>query len=278
MGSLELRSYGILIQEGFDEEAARSLANRYPLDRIQKQVECLSLRRVSRNKLGMLRKAIEEDWPIPESVRTSEQPSKEGEFVGCFYAALAGREGEPTVVPSRQESEQAEKFLGAVSKVLGKDLDPAAVGRSFGGFVRRNQNQEKSAVRSLSLAVRGFGDGFFAKLEEDERKARRQAIEDARKAHQELFTEAFNQYESSLLITYRLEFPELVEKFEEKSRQRLVRMKDMSPKFVEQMKARHEDPAENAKMFAEFLRDEKKSEVLDFWKWDELHNPTPFRF
>ena len=163
------------------------------------------------------------------------------------------------------------------AKLVSLNLDPAAVGRSFGGFVRRNQNQEKSAIRSLSLAVRGFGDGFFAKLEEDERKARRQAIEEARKAHQDSFTEAFNQYESSLLITYRLEFPELVEKFEEKSRQRLVRMKDMSPKFVEQMKARHEDPAENAKMFAEFLRDEKKSEVLDFWKWDELHNSTPFR-
>ena len=276
MGSLELRSYGILIQEGFDEETARCLASKFPIDRIEKQVECLPLRRISRNKLGMLRKAIEENWPAPESVRTSEHASKEVEFVGCFYAALAGRKGEPTVVPSRQEIEQAEKFLSAVSKVLGKDLDPVTLGRSFGGYVRRNQSQEKSAVRSLSLAVRGFGDGFFAKLEEDERKARRQANEDARKAHQDSFTEAFNQYEFSLLTAHREEFPELVEKFEEKSRQRLVRMKDMSPKFVGQMKARHEDPVENAKMFADFLREEKKLVVLDFWEWDAKFNHTPF--
>jgi hypothetical protein len=168
--------------------------------------------------------------------------------------------------------------LDAIARVLGRDLDPAALGRAFGGFVRRNQNQEKSAIRSLSLAVRGFGDGFFAKLEEDERKARRQAVEDARKAHQDQFTEAFNQYESSLLTTFAVEHPELVETFEEKNRVRLARMKDMSPKFVEQMKTRLEDPAEKAKMFAEFLRDEKKVEVLDFWKWDELHNPAPFRF
>jgi hypothetical protein len=70
----------------------------------------------------------------------------------------------------------------------------------------------------------------------------------------------------------------LVEKFEAKSKQRLARMKDLSPKFVEQMKARLEDPAESAKMFADFLREEKVADVLDFWKWDELHNPTPFQF
>ena len=75
-----------------------------------------------------------------------------------------------------------------------------------------------------------------------------------------------------------MENPELVKVFEEKNNQRLVRMKDMSPKFVEQMKTRLEDPAEKAKMFAEFLKDEKKVEVLDFWKWDEQHNPAPFRF
>jgi hypothetical protein len=278
VGSLELRSYRMLIEEGFDEEAARSLASKYPLERIQEQIGALLLRKVSRNKLGMLRKAIEENWPIPESVRTSEQTSKEIEFVGCFYAALAGREGAPTVLPSRQESDQAEKFLEAIGRVLGRDLDPGALGRSFGGFVKRNQNQEKSAIRSLSLAVRSFGDGFFAKLEEDERKARRQAIEDARKAHQDRHTEAFNQYESSLLTVFAVENPELVKVFEEKNNQRLVRMKDMSPKFVEQMKTRLEDPTEKAKMFAEFLREEKKVEVLDFWKWDEQHNPTPFRF
>lgn len=277
-GSLELRSYRMLIQEGFDEDAARLLAGKYPPERIRRQVECLALRRISRNKLGMLRKAIEEDWPIPESIRTSEHLSKEGEFVGHFYAALAGRDGAPTVVPSRQEAEQAEVFLRAVSKVLGNEPDAAALGRSFGGFVRRNQSQEKTAIRSFSLATRGFGDGFFAKLEEDERRARRQAIEDARKAHQESFADAFGIYESSLLEVYREKSPELVEKFEAKSKQRLARMKDLSPKFVEQMKARLEDPAESAKMFADFLREEKVADVLDFWKWDEQHNPTPFQF
>jgi hypothetical protein len=266
-----------LIEEGFDEEAARSLASKYPLERIQEQIGALLLRKVNRNKLGMLRKAIEENWPIPDSVRTSEQTSKEIEFVGCFYAALAGSEGDPTVLPSRQESDQAEKFLGAIARVLGRDIDPATLGRSFGGFVKRNQSQEKSAIRSLALAVRGFGDGFFAKLEEDERKARRQVIEEARKAHQDQFTEDFDQYESSLLTVFAVENPELVKAFEEKNNRRLVRMKDMSPKFVEQFKARLEDPLEKARMFAEFLRDEKKLEMLDFWKWDELHNPAPFR-
>ena len=278
VGPSELRSFRILIDEGFDEEAARVLSSKFPLDRIQEQIGALPLRKVSRNKLGMLRKAIEENWPIPESVRASEETPNAAEFVGCFYAALAGREGSPTVLPSRQESDQAEKFLEAIARVLGRDLDPGALGRSFAGFVKRNQNQEKSAIRSLSLAVRGFGDGFFAKLEEDERKARRQTVEDARRAHQDRYSDAFNQYESSLLTIFKVENPETVEHFEEQSRVRLARMKDISPKFVEQIRIRLEDPAEKAKMFAEFLKDEKKIDVLDFWKWDELHNPSPFRF
>ena len=278
VGPSELRSYRILIDEGFDEEAARVLASKFPLGIIQEQIAALPLRKVSRNKLGMLRKSIEENWPIPESVRASEETPTAAEFVGCFYAALAGREGSPTVLPSRQESDQAEKFLEAIARVLGRDLDPGALGRSFAGFVKRNQNQEKSAIRSLSLAVRGFGDGFFAKLEEDERKARRQTVEDARRAHQDRYSDAFNQYESSLLTIFKVENPEMVERFEEQSRVRLARMKDISPKFVEQIRIRLEDPAEKAKMFAEFLKDEKKIDVLDFWKWDELHNPSPFRF
>jgi hypothetical protein len=278
VGPSELRSYRILIDEGFDEEAARVLASKFPLGIIQEQIAALPLRKVSRNKLGMLRKSIEENWPIPESVRASEETPKASEFVGCFYAALAGREGSPTVLPSRQESDQAEKFLETITRVLGRDLDPGALGRSFAGFVKRNQNQEKSAIRSLSLAVRGFGDGFFAKLEEDERKARRQTVEDARRAHQDRYSDAFNQYESSLLTIFKVENPEMVEHFEEQNRVRLARMKDISPKFVEQIRIRLEDPAEKAKMFAEFLKDEKKIDVLDFWKWDELHNPSPFRF
>ena len=278
VGSSELRSCRILMEEGFDEEAARLLASRYPLERIELQISSLPLRKVSRNKLGMLRKAIEENWPAPESVLISEQTSTGADFVGCFYAALAGREGDPTVLPSRQESDQAEKFLNAIARVLGPGLDHSALGRSFGAFVRRNQSQEKAAIRSLSLAVRGFGDGFIGKLEEDGRRSRRQAVEEARKTHQVQFTPAFNAYESSLLIEFSVQHPELVDLFEEKNRVRIARMKDMSPKFVEQMKTRLEDPMEKAKMFAEFLREEKRLEALDFWKWDEQHNPTPFRF
>lgn len=276
VGSLELRSFRILMAEGFDEEAARSLASKYQLEAIQAQVNALPLRKVTRNKLGLLRKAIEESWPIPESIATSDQASKGAEFVGWFYCALAGRAEAPTVLPSRQEGEQAEKFMNAIAHVAGQDLDPAELGRSFGGFVRRNQSQDKTAIRSLSLAVRGFADGFMAKLEEDKRKSRREAIELARKAHQEHFTRAFDQYESSLITEFKVTHPDLVQAFEEKNRMRLTRMKDMSPKFVEQMMARLDDPIEKAKMFADFLRDEKKVEVLDFWKWDEQLNPTPF--
>ena len=50
---------------GFDEKAAQAIASRYPLERIDRQIGWLAKRQVKRNRLGMLRAAIVEDWPEP---------------------------------------------------------------------------------------------------------------------------------------------------------------------------------------------------------------------
>jgi len=52
---------------GFDERAARAIAERYPFDRIERQIYWIDQRSIRRNRLGMLRRAIEEDWARPES-------------------------------------------------------------------------------------------------------------------------------------------------------------------------------------------------------------------
>jgi hypothetical protein len=59
--------------EGFDGKAAKRLAESYPIERILNQIDWIGQRQVSRNRLGMLRRAIEEGWGKP-GVATSRAP------------------------------------------------------------------------------------------------------------------------------------------------------------------------------------------------------------
>lgn len=52
---------------GFDTRTAIELAARFPIGRIARQIEWLPLRHRARNRLGMLRTAIEQDWSRPQA-------------------------------------------------------------------------------------------------------------------------------------------------------------------------------------------------------------------
>ncbi len=58
-------AFELLRGAGFAENAAQALADRHPFGRIERQVRWLDRRQVKSNRLGLLRAAIEEDWPEP---------------------------------------------------------------------------------------------------------------------------------------------------------------------------------------------------------------------
>lgn len=60
----------LLRKEGFDAGAADRLAATYPGEVIRRQIEWLPQRHPSRNRAGLLRRAIEGDWPQPGSGAT----------------------------------------------------------------------------------------------------------------------------------------------------------------------------------------------------------------
>ncbi|MCA9449189.1 MAG: hypothetical protein KC931_18870, partial [Candidatus Omnitrophica bacterium] len=62
----EESGFELLLQAGFDELTARSLATMANLEQISQQIEWLQLRKVGHNRLGMLRRAIEQNWSKPE--------------------------------------------------------------------------------------------------------------------------------------------------------------------------------------------------------------------
>ncbi|QDT91504.1 MULTISPECIES: hypothetical protein [Gimesia] len=71
----KLDSVQLLRNAGFDEVIARELAEGRGPDEIQKQINWLAQRNPKQNRLGLLRKAIEENWASPVT-ETSKQKKK----------------------------------------------------------------------------------------------------------------------------------------------------------------------------------------------------------
>lgn len=57
--------------EGFDAVAARAIADRYPAERIHRQINWIDQRKIKANRLGMLRAAIDQDWADPMLITLS---------------------------------------------------------------------------------------------------------------------------------------------------------------------------------------------------------------
>jgi hypothetical protein len=68
-------SFEKLKAAGFDEAAANALSRRFPFHRIEQQIEWIDERKFRTNRLGMLRKAIEEDWQAPAGEKKLGQPN-----------------------------------------------------------------------------------------------------------------------------------------------------------------------------------------------------------
>lgn len=59
---------GLLRAEGFDRRSAEALAQAHPAEKVRRQLDWAKHRNATVNRLGMIRKAIEEDWPQPAGV------------------------------------------------------------------------------------------------------------------------------------------------------------------------------------------------------------------
>jgi hypothetical protein len=88
-------SFRKLRTEGFDTAVAQAMAERFPAERIERQIAWMEYRTVKSNRLGLLRAAIEQDWPLPAR---GESPRKLGR-------------------PNFPDRESGESFADALAKV-----------------------------------------------------------------------------------------------------------------------------------------------------------------
>lgn len=81
-----------LVNIGFESAVANSLINNHPATIIQTQLKWIGGRRVDRNALGLLRKAIEENWSAPSTaLKTASVPKRIQPAATSFNEATANR-------------------------------------------------------------------------------------------------------------------------------------------------------------------------------------------
>lgn len=265
-----------LMEAGFDNKTAKEISATAPVGVILRQIASLPLRRATKNPLGMLRRAIEEDWALPGDTKTTDVGSSLGQvFAASFYAGYHGNVDAPVSDPSTADSTAADKF---VSRLLAFWADTSQVdswGRSFGSLVAYKHGQKRQSFPALRPAIQQHGDDFYSRLRNDRETQQRQARELLRSAHYETFAPAYLDYLRAELARNAAEntrlFQSLIteeaEKLKVLSTNRFgLNVKNLSEQYL----------AGRLERFQQMLVFEEGHGVLDFWQWDKAHNAEFF--
>jgi DNA-binding transcriptional ArsR family regulator len=141
--------FSLLMKEGFLERDARSLAQRHTPTEIQNQIVWLPKRSVSKNRLGMLRRAIEEAWPSPESPVEQQKRVEREAKVAAQIAEDARRQEISSSLRRyyvRLQTEAQERFMELLAHIEKLKADQAL------------RPLIKESPKRLELMQRGFDE------------------------------------------------------------------------------------------------------------------------
>ncbi len=263
-----------LVKEGFSYRDAQALTATHPHERIIRQLEWLPRRDPSRNRLGMLRRAIEEDWSEPPAKLSG--PELENSpahlFAAHFYAGLAGHDDKPTAEPSLRDLEAAAHFTARLLAVWSAPHLVSEWGRAFGKMVAEETRARPGTVNSCVTALRSYGDRFYKQHQVCRQRTLQEAINHARVEHEKQHWGAYLAYLRTEFDRFQVGRPRDFAEFE-KART-AERASVANSRFIkdESLRARQlqifDSEKQQLKAFREFF-----PEVLSFWGWDEQHNP-----
>ena len=260
------RSFALLKKVGFDADAARNLARRFPSERIRQQVEWLPKRTATRSRLGLLRKAIEGDYPEPEHARNGTDDAPGYRFAQAYYAAYHGDQLN-IAKPYTNDPSLGEGFLARLTD-LGK---PEDLGTAFGNFVRGKHQGERNPKPFLSSAINLFGAQFAKTLQKKTSKTSEHRRMKAREDHEKVFRLRYEDYLRQR-NTDLAKAPKALARFEEHLEAGFDSMRQFG---IDPEK--HRTEAGRIASLAEFFAKDSDFKVLGFWDWDKSLNPTPYR-
>ena len=271
----------LLVKQGFDEPAARHLAQRRSLEVIQRQIEWLALRHASRNRLGMLRKAIEQDWLKPEGAATASAVPTAGEalarlFASHYYAAYHGLKEPVQTEPFPKDLQTAGQFIAHLLALKGDETLVPEWGRQFGRMVRERHQGDPKAKPNLSFALTLLGGLFLAQWQREAAAHRKKALGVARERHQAAFYARYEDYLRQTEIALQKADSALYAAFLERREETCHNM--TSGKWVVPADAVAKFEGERSRLFgfSEFFHRHPQYPVLDFWAWDARLNPQRF--
>ena len=271
----------LLAAEGFSQRDAAALAAKASEEVILRQIELLPFRNASKNKLGMLRRSIEENWPAPEGHGKTKDvfSSSPGRvFAAHFYAGYHGNPEAPVTDPSEADAAAAESFVKRILTIEpDKDLVPTW-GRQFGELVAFRHKEKRHNFPALQPALRQFGDEFFTRLKAFVESDRRKRLEDARALHFSRFKDAHADYVRQAFHKHEAEQTPLFEEFlsEDEESVKSIRTNRFGLD-TENLLRMYQSDAARMERFDRFLPlSQTAHDVLDFWSWDRKLNAEPF--
>jgi len=245
----------LLQKEGFTGKVVVDLAARFDVEQIRSQIAWLPERAPSRNRLGMLRRAIEENWSAPEELRHAEVSSGKS-FAQHFYAGLAGNLGVPVAEPSAHDLEQSTTFVDRLLALKPAANDVMAWGRQFAAYVREHKTNRD--VTSLVLALRLHGDAWLLCFGREQQRLRDEAREQQRAIHRAAHETEWLRFIADAEKTCRSERGDEYSAFLRRQQAKRWNLSGVD--------------AERSRL-AEFQR---HFHLPDFWHWDAEFNSQPF--
>jgi len=258
----------LLLKAGFDATTARRLARRRPLEVIQRQIGWLPLRHSTRNRLGLLRRAIEGDWCKPDGAPEAEDLQLGRIFARHYYAAYHANLGEPAAEPLAKDTEMAARF---VERLLALDRDPGKVpdwGRQFGGRMRDKHRNDARARPHLSAALVLYGDEFLRFLRQEASGRERALLGRSRAEREAARMPAYLDFLRSEEVRLQRSDPAGYARFTEERRQTRQRMTGGLFLASADTVARFDSETSRLLAFAEAFADK----VPDFWRWESTQS------
>jgi hypothetical protein len=263
-------AYRRLIEVGFDQATAERLSSSRSLDHIERQIAWMGKRYPTRNALGMLRKAIEEDWPEPVNLAaelTAEQ-SPAMVFARHFYAGLANNALAPIATPSVSDILAADPLVQALLLVWPDTNQVEAWGRQLGKQAAEQQASNKRPV-SLSSAVRLLGDAFVVWARRDRERHRSRMAASQREAHEARLKGDYLRYLRACEVRVQEQDPPRYREFLAYREERRIGLVRFARGGAESALMRgFETEAARLEDFRVFC----SPDVLDFPGWDAHHN------
>lgn len=256
-----------LVSIGFSDKTAAKLIRENSKQNIEDQIAWLPHRAPARSPAGLLRRAIEQQWPAPQKLRSPVVFGIQGfEFARCFYAAYGGNRGEPVNEPSPREAQVADTFAQRLIRACHDDSRVAEWGRELGRLAREQRNP----FPSLQLAIRQLGDAFLVTEEKKRLHAQLAATTQRREAHEADHRAVWLAWLKERESTMQQSQPDEYARFTAKrDRQRSDLATERTPWAAKSLELFDTDSA-RLNAFREFYA------LADFWQWDASINNQPF--